>query len=113
MFAKGFVQEVEKLVDEGFAKGCAASYAIGYRQILEYLAGKMDLESAIESVKVATRRLARKQLGWFVRYLDCVCVPMYVRSLPVNTCVYGVENPKYWPSERIELILKHAGALCE
>lgn len=65
MFADGFVAEVERLLDEGLAEGVTAPRAIGYRQVMAHLAGDLTLEQAQEQTVFATRRFARKQLGWW------------------------------------------------
>jgi tRNA A37 N6-isopentenylltransferase MiaA len=42
--------------------------AIGYREILPYLAGEQTLERAIELVQQNSRHYAKRQLTWFRRY---------------------------------------------
>ncbi len=42
-----------------------ASQAVGYREVLDHLAGKCDLEETIRRVKVRTRRFAKRQRTWF------------------------------------------------
>ncbi|TGN63849.1 tRNA (adenosine(37)-N6)-dimethylallyltransferase MiaA [Nocardioides eburneiflavus] len=65
MFAGGFVEEVEALLARGLAEGRTASRAIGYREVMGYLAGDRSLADAIEQTTVATRRFARRQDAWF------------------------------------------------
>jgi tRNA dimethylallyltransferase len=65
MFAGGFVEEVEALLARGLAEGRTASRAIGYREVMGYLAGDRSLAEAIEQTTVATRRFARRQDAWF------------------------------------------------
>ncbi|MCA8940062.1 MAG: tRNA (adenosine(37)-N6)-dimethylallyltransferase MiaA, partial [Planctomycetes bacterium] len=67
MLDAGLVAEVERIQKgEGFSQSAAA--AIGYRQILDYLDGKLSLEEAIEKIQNRTWNLARKQLMWFKRH---------------------------------------------
>ena len=42
--------------------------AIGYREILDYLARKTSLEQSIEAVQANSRHYAKRQLTWFRRY---------------------------------------------
>jgi len=42
--------------------------AIGYREILPYLAGEQSLEKTIELVQQNSRNYAKRQLTWFRRY---------------------------------------------
>jgi tRNA dimethylallyltransferase len=67
MWADGLVDEVRGLVARGLRDGLTASRAIGYRQVLALLAGELSEAEAKSSTKKGTRRLARKQLGWFGR----------------------------------------------
>ena len=65
MFAAGFVEEVEALLARGLAEGPTAQRAIGYREVIGFLAGDRTRTEAIEQTKAATRRFARRQDGWF------------------------------------------------
>ena len=65
MFAAGFVEEVEALLDRGLADGLTAQRAIGYREVIGFLAGDRTLAEAIEQTKTGTRRFSRRQDGWF------------------------------------------------
>lgn len=65
MIERGWLDEIEELRRRGLAQAPTASRAIGYRQMLEYLAGKLTETEAIESTVVATRRFARRQETWF------------------------------------------------
>ena len=45
-----------------------ASQAVGYKQMISHLTGDLDLETAIEQTKIATRRLAKQQRTWLRRF---------------------------------------------
>ena len=47
-----------------------ARQAIGYKEFVPYFAGEIPLEKAIENLKQATRRYAKRQLTWFRRRRD-------------------------------------------
>lgn len=59
MWAAGFVEEVRNL--PGLAGSPTASRAIGYQQVLAFLAGEYDEAEARELTVSGTRRLARRQ----------------------------------------------------
>ncbi len=65
MMAQGLLAEVESLYqrDELHAD-LPAMRSVGYRQLWQYLSGETELERAVENAKVATRRLAKRQLTW-------------------------------------------------
>ena len=65
MWEAGLVDEVRRLVDRGLRDGLTASRALGYRQVLQLLAGEVDESEARRRTTVATRRFARRQDSWF------------------------------------------------
>ncbi len=67
MWAEGLVDEVRALEGEGLRQGRTASRAIGYRQVLAMLDGQLTVGEAMAATVQGTKRLARKQLGWFRR----------------------------------------------
>lgn len=75
MWADGLVAEVEGLVARGLRSGRTASRAIGYRQVLAHLDGELTEAGARQQTVFGTRRLARKQLGWFRRDPRIVWLP--------------------------------------
>ena len=65
MWAAGLVDEVRGLVQRGI--GRTASRAVGYAEVLAALRGEITEDEARAQVVAGTRRLARKQMGWFGR----------------------------------------------
>nr|MBE6544974.1 tRNA (adenosine(37)-N6)-dimethylallyltransferase MiaA [Oscillospiraceae bacterium] len=66
MMEEGLLSEVESLYLGGLLSGgTTASQAIGYKELIEYLEGKCSLDEAVEKLKLATRRYAKRQLTWF------------------------------------------------
>ncbi len=66
MLADGLVEETERLMKAGvFEVNATAAGAIGYKEILPYLQGKISLAQATEDLKTATRRYAKRQMTWF------------------------------------------------
>lgn len=65
MWAAGLVDEVRGLLTRGI--GRTASRAVGYAEVLAALRGEITEEEARAQVVAGTRRLARKQMGWFGR----------------------------------------------
>ena len=67
MFDAGLVEEVQRLAGEGLREGRTASRALGYAQVLDLLAGRVDDAQARAATVQATRRFARRQESWFRR----------------------------------------------
>ncbi|MEI6896217.1 MAG: tRNA (adenosine(37)-N6)-dimethylallyltransferase MiaA [Psychromonas sp.] len=65
MLEAGFEQEVERLRQRGdLHLDLPSMRCVGYRQMWEYLDGKMDHDEMIFRGVVATRQLAKRQMTW-------------------------------------------------
>ena len=64
MFDGGFVDEVARLRSH---LGPTAARALGYQQVIDHLDGLVDLDDTMADIAQKTKRLARKQMGWFGR----------------------------------------------
>ncbi|MGW5119581.1 tRNA (adenosine(37)-N6)-dimethylallyltransferase MiaA [Streptomyces noursei] len=67
MWEAGLVDEVRRLAAEGLREGRTASRALGYQQVLGYLAGECTEQAARDETVRATKRFARRQDSWFRR----------------------------------------------
>ncbi|MCW2899327.1 MAG: tRNA delta(2)-isopentenylpyrophosphate transferase [Streptosporangiaceae bacterium] len=67
MWEAGFVDEVRALERAGLREGVTAGRALGYAQVLRFLAGEWSEEEAKAETARATRRFARRQESWFRR----------------------------------------------
>jgi tRNA dimethylallyltransferase len=67
MWRAGFVAEVRGLAGAGLRDGRTASRALGYAQVLRFLAGEWSQEQAAAQTVRATQRFARRQESWFRR----------------------------------------------
>lgn len=75
MVEAGLVEEVRALAGRGLTTDVTAGQAIGYKEMLDALSGRIGLGEAVELVKRRTRRYAKRQLSWFrhdgrVRWLE-------------------------------------------
>ncbi len=64
MLENGLADEVKSLDCPEF-RTSTASQAIGYKEILRYLDGLTDIDTAIEEIKQGSRNYAKRQLTWF------------------------------------------------
>ncbi len=73
MLEVGLVAEVEMLVHR---YGCdlKALQTLGYREVVDYLAGKYDAETMCARIQMKTRQYAKKQLTWFRKEPDMIWV---------------------------------------
>ena len=65
MISGGLVEEVEMLKERGFSPKLKALKTVGYQELFAYLEGEVDLETAVENIKLNTRHYAKRQLTWF------------------------------------------------
>ena len=74
MVEQGLLAEVDALLTKGLAANATALQAIGYKEFIAAIQNNLSLETAIEQVKLASRRYAKRQLTWFRRmsYLEWI-----------------------------------------
>ena len=65
MIEKGLLEETRRLVELGLKKALVAKQALGYKELIEFIDGKVSCEEAIEAIKKRTRHFAKRQLTWF------------------------------------------------
>ena len=65
MVEVGLIEEVKRLLDQGYPRDCGAMQSFGYKELIEYLDGTRTLDEAIALLKQNTRRFAKRQLTWF------------------------------------------------
>ena len=85
MMQAGLLDEVKALYERGLKPDNQAGQAIGYRQLLQYLAGEQNLDEAVEAIKRESRRYAKRQLTWFHRnkkivWLDADYLPISIAT---------------------------------
>jgi len=65
MLEQGLVDEVRALYERGdLNPDLPAIRAVGYRQVWDYLEGKVDYETMKDKGIIATRQLAKRQITW-------------------------------------------------
>lgn len=71
MIEAGLVEETRALLEK-HGRISNLVDTIGYREIIDYLDGKLDLKAACDILKQNTRRYAKRQLTWFRKnsYID-------------------------------------------
>ncbi|HLR20410.1 MAG TPA: tRNA (adenosine(37)-N6)-dimethylallyltransferase MiaA [Tissierellaceae bacterium] len=67
MINMGLIEEVQNLLNLGYQKNSIALQGIGYKEIVDYLEGDINLDYAIEKIKQGSRNYAKRQLTWFRR----------------------------------------------
>jgi len=65
MFEAGLVDEVKDLLARGYSPDLPTLSAIGYRETIDYLQGRMTMEEAKVQIRRLTRTFVRRQANWF------------------------------------------------
>jgi tRNA dimethylallyltransferase len=84
LFAQGLVEEVRRLKARG-ALNRTTGKAIGYREVLDHLEGKLSLDEAVERVNRNTWRLARKQSTWLRSFPEVRWLAVAPEEAPSHT----------------------------
>ncbi len=65
MIENGFLQEVERLMEMGYAPGLKPMQSLGYKQMVQFLLKRVRWEEAVRQMKRDTRHYAKRQWTWF------------------------------------------------
>lgn len=65
MIAAGLEEEVRCLLARGFSPALSPLQSLGYKEMVAYLQGACDFQTAVEAIKQDTRRFAKRQMTWF------------------------------------------------
>ena len=65
MLEKGFLQEVEKLMEVGYGPALKPMQGLGYKQMVQFLSKEIKWDEAVGQMKSDTRHYAKRQLTWF------------------------------------------------
>lgn len=75
MLEDGLEDEVRRLLHSGVPPTARAFRALGYREMIEHVAGRLSLAEVRERMVVRTRRYAKRQDTWFRKERDVTWLP--------------------------------------
>jgi tRNA dimethylallyltransferase len=75
MIYEGFLEEVQQLAERKIPIGKTARQALGYKELFDYLDGKMKYGQTIDLIKQNTRKFAKHQMTWFRSLSECRFIP--------------------------------------
>lgn len=79
MLSQGLLEEVRALKAMGCTRQMVSMQGLGYKEMLDFLEGRLTYEEAVYILKRDTRHFAKRQLTWFKREQD-------VRWLNMTDC---------------------------
>lgn len=69
-------QGVSGSIEKSIPLSHTASQAVGYREVIDHVEGRLDLPETIELVRRHTRQLAKRQMTWFRSLSECRFIPV-------------------------------------
>lgn len=73
MIDQGLIDEVKNVVSK-YDHFPTAMQGLGYKEVVEYLDGKINKEGMIDKIKQETRRYAKRQLTWFRKNKEIIWI---------------------------------------
>lgn len=80
MIEAGLVEEVAGLMEQGYSSARSMT-AIGYKELMPYIRHEVDLSTAVEQLKMNSRRFAKRQLTWFRNQMELDWHDMSIESV--------------------------------
>ncbi len=70
MFDHGFIDEVRSILYMGYIRDLKPLQSIGYKEVVQYIFGEIDYQSAVENTITRTQQYAKRQMTWFQKQFD-------------------------------------------
>lgn len=92
MVEAGLEGEVRKLMEMGYLRSMKSLGSIGYRHMVNYLAGEWSLQEMLELLMRDTRRYAKRQYTWFSKIEN-------LQWFPVNEPIKIIQCIDAWQAK--------------
>ena len=73
MIEQGLIDEVKNILEK-YDKFPTAMQGLGYKEVVDYINGIYTKEEMIDKIKMETRRYAKRQLTWFRKNKQTICL---------------------------------------
>lgn len=95
MVEQGLLNEAKRLAE---TPDVQAAQGIGYKELFPYFSGEISLDTALEEVKLHSRRYAKRQLTWFrnrmsVHWYDLVQQPETIKEIETDIAKWLIDEP--------------------
>ena len=92
MIENGLIEEVENLQKQ-YNHFPTAMQGLGYKEVVEYLQNEITKDEMIEKIKQETRRYAKRQLTWFRKNKQTICIDG-LKNIEYNVSIIEKEISK-------------------
>ncbi|SHM16386.1 tRNA (adenosine(37)-N6)-dimethylallyltransferase MiaA [Halanaerobium congolense] len=101
MMEQGLLDEVESLLDKYESLSDTAHQALGYKELISHLKGKISLEEAVHEIKKRSRHFAKRQLTWLRKEDDLIVfnIEREDKSEILNTMIQLIKGEKNYEQE--------------
>lgn len=99
MFAAGWGEEVERLIERGAKRDMPSMSAIGYRQLIDHIEGRSDDSKMREEILIGNHRLIGAQNNWFKMRDERIS---WIEITDVDHVDKAIELVSEWLSKRGE-----------
>lgn len=99
MFAAGWGEEVERLIERGAKRDMPSMSAIGYRQLIDHIEGRIDDSKMREEILIGNHRLIGAQNNWFKMRDERIS---WIEITDVDHVDKAIELVSEWLSKRGE-----------
>ena len=82
MMAAGLLEETRQLLLHDPPPGRTARQALGYRELIAVLEGRVAPTEAVRQIQTATRQFAKRQHTWFRNLPECTALPFAGNESP-------------------------------
>lgn len=94
MVEQGLLNEAKRLAE---TPDVQAAQGIGYKELFPYFSGEISLNTALEEVKLHSRRYAKRQLTWFrnrmsVHWYDLVQQPETIKEIEIDIAKWLIDE---------------------
>jgi tRNA dimethylallyltransferase len=94
MLAAGLLQEVQSLLDKGYAATLKPLQSIGYKQMTAFIEGRVSWDVAVQQMKKETKRLAKRQLTWFRHDPEIYWIVLPEEAPAISALIKNFLKPK-------------------
>ena len=84
MLKDGLIDEVKKIIRKYAPNAIHPLNSIGYKQVIDYLNGKLSYAEMVEEINIRTRQYAKGQLTWFKKDSTDLTIDLSLESNSKN-----------------------------
>ncbi len=99
MITAGWVEETQELMNRQPPPSRTACQALGYRELIDHIEGRLSLDAAVEQIKISTRQFAKRQHTWFRNLEECQSLLILGNETPeqLSEVIFSLtkEDPKH------------------